>query len=156
MNINETNKFPIGTHKQQCIGPCFPENTILINPLTLVMGSADNPVCPVLPWNNNGQIEYFDQCEKPISAKKAKQISLNYVVPIVHFNCEYFLKTYYDLYSFEVIEDAGNKIESEYLPKKRARKFKRNLDLKGLFYTIWKIDTYFILSELNENSTELN
>ena len=61
-----------------------------------------------------------------------------------------------DLYSFEVIDDAGNKIESEYLPKKRARKFKRNLDLKGLFYTIWKIDTYFILSELNENSTELN
>ena len=90
MNINEINKFPMGTHKQQCIGPCFPENTVLINPLTLVMGEADKPSCSVLPWNNNGKIEHFDNCDNPIDKKDVEQISLNYVVPIVHFNCEYF------------------------------------------------------------------
>jgi len=101
MNINEINKFPMGTHKQQCIGPCFPENTVLINPLTLVMGEADKPSCSVLPWNNNGKIEHFDNCDNPIDKKDVEQISLNYVVPIVHFNCEYFLKTYYDIFSFD-------------------------------------------------------
>lgn len=105
MNLNKINKFPIGSHKQQCIGPCFPANTILINPLTLVMGSANNPACSVLPWNDNGQIEHFDKCDNPIDKKQAKEFSLNYVVPVVHFSCEYFLKTYYDIFSFEEAMD---------------------------------------------------
>lgn len=101
MNLDEINKFPISKNKQQCIGPCFPPGMVLINPLTLTIGSAENPACPTLPWTKDNQMEYFDDCENPINKDKAKAIQLNYIVPIVHFNCEYFLKTYYDIFSFE-------------------------------------------------------
>lgn len=101
MESNKINTYPLSKNNQQCIGPCYPKNVIINNPLTLNYAYTDENACPTLPWYSMGKVEYFAGCDDPISLDKVNEFNFNYIVPMVNFNCEYFLKTYYDIFSFE-------------------------------------------------------
>lgn len=102
MNPDNIKKFPISINKHQCIGPCFPGKFELFNPLTIEIGKSMDPTCPTIPWvDENNLSNSFDECQDPIDIEEARKIKRKYIIPIVNFNCEYFLKTYYDIFSFE-------------------------------------------------------
>lgn len=106
MNSNKnTKKFPISINNQQCIGPCYPSNKIVLHPITLNYLTNKEPFCPTLRWYDERDHQYknADICLIPSDTTKMdqQQIDLDLIVPTFYFNCEYFLKAYYDIYSFE-------------------------------------------------------
>lgn len=106
MNITDKNikKYPVSINNQQCVGPCYPANKIILHPITLNYLTSKEPFCPTLRWYDEKEHQYknADICLIPSDSNiDQQQIDTNLVVPTFYFNCEYFLKAYYDIYSFE-------------------------------------------------------
>ena len=45
-----------------CVGPCYPADTIYYNPLNLVPIKANYPTCPILPQQKDNKTIYADKC----------------------------------------------------------------------------------------------
>lgn len=105
----DIDKFPISVNNQQCIGPCYPPETPVLHPISLNLISGEtHPFCPTFEWFNEklGSYQQTDICLVPSDISQSQeQIDLNLVVPIFHFSCEYFLKAYYNIFSFEGATD---------------------------------------------------
>jgi hypothetical protein len=99
-------KYPISINNKQCIGPCYEPGTYIIHPITLsYLTHKNKPFCPTMHWfdEKNKTSMNADICIIPSSKEDIDrhQIELSFIVPTFSFNCDYFLKTYYDIFSFE-------------------------------------------------------
>lgn len=99
-------KYPTSINNKQCIGPCYEPGTYIIHPITLsYLTHKEKPFCPTMHWfdEKNKASMNADICVIPSSKEDIDrhQIELSFIVPTFSFNCDYFLKTYYDIYSFE-------------------------------------------------------
>ena len=117
MEQSSNSKFPISVNNKQCIGPCYEPGTIIIHPITLnYLTNKQRPFCPTILWYNEESKLYEDgdQClvASKLSTLDKENIELSYIVPTIYFNCEYFLKVYYDIYSFESAIDWITNIKS--------------------------------------------
>jgi hypothetical protein len=169
-------KFPISVNNQQCVGPCYQPGTPVIHPISLNLISAkDHPFCPTFEWYNEKTKEYqqTDVCTAPSDISQMQQeINLNLVVPMFHFSCEYFLKAYYNIYSFEgatdwVYNNSRAPINSQLRILNCAWKvFGSNVDIindqlinfySNLIKTIWmkniypKVSKFIYIDETNNN-----
>lgn len=104
-NLNQK-KFPKSITGRQCIGPCYESNKYIMHPINLTyVTDKEKPFCPTHEWRNEktGKNEIIDICLIPSKADdiNKQQIELNFIVPTFEFSCEYFLKTFYNIYSFE-------------------------------------------------------
>jgi len=112
MEQNETTnrKYPKSTRKFQCLGPCYQPGTKVIHPTYLdIVTDTAKPFCPVKEW------EYVDEttgkkrelstdtCFNPTKNTNLSnsELELNILIPYIDFDCEYFLKIYYNIFSFE-------------------------------------------------------
>lgn len=100
-------RFPISINNQQCIGPCYPANEYITHPVNLdtVYLEENKPFCPTMPWKSReGElIKVVDECLKPdnMNSYTYEEIVLNYVAPNLSYTDKSFLKTLYDIASFE-------------------------------------------------------
>ena len=106
----------------QCLGPCYKPGTVIIHPLALeYVTDNQDPFCPVKEWihklpNGSTVTQNTDICHNPTNDKNIskKELEMNMLIPYIDFNCEQFLKIYYNIYSFG---DAMNWLEkNEYTP----------------------------------------
>jgi len=104
------NKYPKSKNNFQCLGPCYQPNTLVVHPITLeYVTDKDNAFCPVKEWlqadNKTGKkiSKLTDTCFKPTESKSitGKELEMNIILPHIDFNCEQFLKIYYNIYTFE-------------------------------------------------------
>jgi hypothetical protein len=106
---NLSKKYPISVHNRQCIGPCYPANENIVHPITLTGITRKKPFCPVDQWLNEEtkQWEFTDECYLPSKGTKDQEQKMEYnlLVPTFNFNCEYFLKIFYNIFSFETAID---------------------------------------------------
>lgn len=120
MKDNNIKKFPIGLNNKQCIGPCYAPGTFILHPITLnSITDKEKPFCPTFNWYDETSNVYkdIDNCLIPSSKDEINQYQtdLSFTVPTFYFNCEFFLKSYYDIYSFEnVIEWINSKSQPLY------------------------------------------
>ena len=92
----------------QCLGPCYKPGTIIIHPLVLeYVTDNEQPFCPVKEWEMitpTGQKhrQNIDGCRNPVAEKNIskKELEMNMLIPYIDFNCEQFLKIYYNIFSF--------------------------------------------------------
>lgn len=98
-------KFSNGLSGQQCIGPCYPANSRVLHPITLELQSRHKPFCPTMEWFDEREKldRWTDNCLIPDQDKDIDydQLNIDYVLPTLGINSEIFLKSYYDVYSFE-------------------------------------------------------
>lgn len=98
-------KFPISINNQQCLGPCYKQGEYIMHPITLAyITDLKNPFCPTQEWiDKNGNVQSLDTCLVPTDKSQIDdaQIEQSFLSPTFHFNSEYFLKSYYNIYSFE-------------------------------------------------------
>lgn len=118
MSVKEINNIK-GINNQPCLGPCYPKGTIVLHPVYLFpITDNEKPFCPTFQWNNNNnnnEKKHHDTCEKTaVNNKTNKDIELLYAIPNFGFDCAYFLKNYYDIYSFEGALDWLNENNSIY------------------------------------------
>jgi hypothetical protein len=107
--MNDSKTYPKGIHNKQCIGPCYEPNTYTIHPQTLkLMTHATDPICPTEQWiyknpQKGEETLYHDICENPTDMNKINtdNLELDIFVPKFNFNCEIFLKLYYNITSFD-------------------------------------------------------
>jgi hypothetical protein len=106
MDLMNEKKYPISKNKHQCIGPCYYENTPFVNPITGQYFTLDNPACPIYDEEIiDGKVEnvYVDTCNKPTVSKTTKDESLEIqmALPFFALDTSFFLRKYYNIYSFE-------------------------------------------------------
>lgn len=116
-------KYNKSKNNLQCLGPCYHPNTLVIHPITLeYITDKENFFCPVKEWvykdkESGKNISLLtDVCYKPTKLKDddSRELEMNIILPYIDFNCEQFLKIYYNIFSFE---DAVEWISSKkYLP----------------------------------------
>ena len=97
-------KLPIGLHGRQCIGPCYPAKKRTLHPITLQnTTNEDRPFCHTMEWydKTDNENKWIDTCLIPDKDFEYSQMNIDYVMPSLGINSEYFLKSYYDVYSFE-------------------------------------------------------
>lgn len=103
-------KYPTSIHNKRCIGPCLGKNEWWTHPITLeLITNKDQSFCVTEPWfdEKTKRNRMQDECYLPINKPliPVQQLELNMIVPTFHFSCEYFLRVYYDIYSFESAVD---------------------------------------------------
>lgn len=120
MNDKVSNKknFPISSHGHQCVGPCYPKNTVIIHPVTLQLLTYDDAFCPISLQEYNGK-EYknaLDTCFNPIDIKNIsnENIQESIINPTIDFNCKYFLSIYNNIFTYDdfIVWLTKNKKES--------------------------------------------
>lgn len=105
-------KFPKSKNNFQCLGPCYPANTLVIHPTYLeTVTDKNHAFCNVNEWEYVDPVtgkkkdEITDMCTNPIDARDIKKISKeiesHMLTPFIEFSAEHFLKMYYNIYSFE-------------------------------------------------------
>lgn len=104
--MNNNKKYPKSKKKFQCLGPCYYPNTMVIHPITLELTTnKKDPFCPVNEYYNKDhkRNEIIDLCYNPTEKKdlNKEELELNMLLPFIDFNTEMFLKTLYNIYSFE-------------------------------------------------------
>lgn len=102
--MNNIKKKKIGVHGQQCIGPCYKANTGIIHPITFESITHDKTFCPTMNWTNNKNDKvWIDEClvADDIKSYTTEEKLLDYLIPTFGLTCESFLKTYYNIFSFE-------------------------------------------------------
>jgi len=106
MNNNSEKKYPKSLSGKQCIGPCYQAGTWILHPVTLEYYRAtDKSFCPTGPYEDKRcppkNICNIDDCHPVTSDINENEIHVNMVLPTLDFTCEYFLKVYYEIFSFE-------------------------------------------------------
>ena len=107
--IKPKTRYPLSKGGRKCIGPCFGAGRFIIHPQSLDYVSSRVPFCPVADYEytdpKTGKIELrrIDECYFPTEEQDTSQreIEMNILVPTIDFNCDQFLKIYYNIYSFE-------------------------------------------------------
>ena len=143
-NNNDNKKYPKSKNNFQCLSSCYKPNTWIIHPITLeYVTDQKNPFCAVNEWEytdpETGQKFNIltDQCYNPSENAKItpKELEMNILIPTIDFNCEHFLKIYYEIFSFDDIAKFLEK--AKYIPygtKKRIldcgwKAYSKNLDI---------------------------
>ncbi len=110
-NKNIDNTYPISKNNRQCIGPCYNPNKFIIHPinLTFVTGPKDKPFCPTNNYevNENGK-KYkssVDVCFKETDYINNNQIQMDILNPMINFDHELFLASYYNILTYENLID---------------------------------------------------
>ncbi|QKF93777.1 hypothetical protein QKU48_gp0319 [Fadolivirus algeromassiliense] len=102
MSINRDKKdYQISKNGRQCIGPCYEPNKWVVHPLTLsIVTNNYNPFCTTKEWfDEKGKSHQTDECYE-VSADGYIDVG-TFMIPESQFTCQYFLKTYYNIISFE-------------------------------------------------------
>jgi hypothetical protein len=103
-------KYPKSNSGKDCLGPCYEPMTRVIHPITLDFVTHKNlPFCPTDQWEykdpNTGKKSQLimDICMNPTSKNDIgkEDTEMNILIPKFNFNCEYFLKYYYKLDTFD-------------------------------------------------------
>lgn len=113
MNNSDNIKFPKSQSGLQCLSPCYPADLSTIHPITLRYYKPNFPYCHVtynVNENPNG-INEVDRCYNPISMKDYNNLSVDILIPMIDFNCNYFLVIFYNIKNLEE--------GMEYIEKKR-------------------------------------
>lgn len=106
MDIDHKNKYPISKNNMQCVGPCYEAGTWIVHPITLdYVRNQDLPFCPVNVYEEIDHVtkksvsRITDVCYVPTSKKDVseKELENNIIIPQIPFNCNQFLKLYYDI-----------------------------------------------------------
>jgi len=104
--LNIEKKFPKSVNNRQCLAPCFKPGVFITHPITL--HSMTHPVksfCPTEQWwdETYKRHKFIDECYLPTGREEdqKEKIEHNILIPTFIFNCESFLKLYYDISSFE-------------------------------------------------------
>lgn len=108
MNNEDKNKFPKSQSGLQCLSPCYPADLPTLHPITLRYHTSDLPYCHVTNKVNedgtdnihNG-INEIDTCFNPISINEYKKLNVDILIPILNFNCKYFLVVFYNIKNLE-------------------------------------------------------
>lgn len=121
--MDNITKYSKTKNNYQCIGPCYPANTMVIHPTQLeFVTEGPLPFCPIaeIMYNDPKTGETYrkstDTCYNPIEKNNLNktQIELNMLTPYVDFNPEQFLNIYYGIHSFD---EAMNWIDdNQHLP----------------------------------------
>jgi len=103
-------RYPKSKNNYQCIGPCYQPGTMVVHPTQLeFVTETALPFCPIEqifiddPITGEVVKKSTDICYNPIeknSIDKA-QLEINILTPHIDFNSEYFLKIYYNIFSFD-------------------------------------------------------
>lgn len=113
MNNIDNMKFGKSQSGLQCLSPCYPADLSTIHPITLRYYNANFPYCHVNNKINSetNDIEDIDKCFNPISADDYGKLNVDILIPLIDFNCNYFLVIFNNIKS---LEDG-----MEYLDKKK-------------------------------------
>ena len=130
-NLSQKNKesqnYPKSTDNKQCVGPCYYPDTTVVHPITLnYVNNKDYAFCPIyieeLDKNGNKIVIETGKCNIPTEKFDIsnKNTEYNLLIPHIDLNAEYFLKKYYNIYTFEQMLDWLNNMK--YTPiKTRSR-----------------------------------
>jgi hypothetical protein len=88
----------------KCIGPCYRENTYIKHPVTKNIVTMKHNFCPINPTTVNDNVIEVDECENITGS-----FDNNINIFRGHFNYSNFLKTFYNISSFQ---DAINYINT--------------------------------------------
>lgn len=104
-------KYPKSKHGYQCLGPCFPPGATTVHPISLEhITNNHNPFCPIKlidtinPLTQRHEIKSHDECFQASVSKdyfNKSEYERNIVMPVMDFSEEYFLKTIYNINSFD-------------------------------------------------------
>lgn len=101
--------YPKSINGKQCIGPCYFKGTNMSHPVSLdEIVDATHDFCPVNPYihvdskTGKRKIVDFATCYPP-TARKEHIDEINLLSPLITFDSEYFIKTYYKLFSLDDI-----------------------------------------------------
>ncbi len=101
---SSNNKLPLSDKGYQCIGPCYPPNTIFYHPINLGAILLENEkVCPVDVYDNVSKNKiFFDKCEKTEVTENYRDFDIfDDTIQIATTN-QQFLR---QIYSINTIED---------------------------------------------------
>lgn len=127
-------KYPLSVVGRQCIGPCYYANTVASHPISLEEITANTNFCPTdkFLYKKDGKvlIGKIDECEFPTARKSSEDVDLNFIIPTITFDSEYFIKIYYKLNSLE--ETINWLDENKIIPfKTRERVFNNSMVVYG-------------------------
>lgn len=104
-------------NNMMCLGPCIEPGRSIMHPVYLTyVTDKTKPFCATNQWFNNGERMIIDECELPKSKKKESVAikEINYLIPTFYFNCQDFLKNYYNINNYDQgIEYIYNSIKKE-------------------------------------------
>jgi len=137
--------FPISKNGIKCIGPCFKKGTPFTHPeLLYKIVNYERDVCPTNKFiDEDNNIGAIDECNNPTPNIKSfkNDLGLLAITPSINFNGNYFLKIYYNIFSFD---DAITWIQSnKHLPKKTINRI-LNLSIYEYLNDDSIIDSRFI------------
>ena len=92
-------KYPKSKAGHQCLTPCYEPNTWIIHPQSLeYLSDKEKPFCSISITDKG---ETIDECYVPTKTEdfSRKDIEMNILVPKIDFNCNHFLKIYYNITS---------------------------------------------------------
>ena len=98
-------KYPKSKSGHRCLTPCYEPDTWVIHPQSLdYISHGKSPFCPISITDKG---DFMDECYVPTNTEDFSRadIEMNILVPKIDFNCNHFLKMYYN------IESAGNAID---------------------------------------------
>src|SRR5687767_8695261 len=115
MDATTKHKFPKSINNQQCIGPCYKAGTLMLHPITLTYFSHPQyNICPTYEWYDKTEKtnKIVDKCFVPSKEEDISKyhVDLSFIEPEFGFTCDFFLKTCYNVYSFESALDVISNI----------------------------------------------
>jgi len=107
--VEKKNTYPKSKKGHQCLGPCYYPNTLVVHPLYFTVETSDKSFCPTTkykyidPVSGNEYKETKDYCQNPTSHQNVpiEELQQDIITPRIMHNADDFLKTYYDIYSFD-------------------------------------------------------
>jgi len=100
MNFN--NSFQTTKNNNKCIGPCYPENYLYYNPLTLDAIIANKKSCAIEP-NNENNYKIVDECNK--IDKNYKEFNIFENDYKIAYNDDTFLRQIYEINNLNELHD---------------------------------------------------
>ena len=101
----DTPGFPKSKDGLQCIGPCYPPDSMVMHPITLKYITAGNnlPFCPIdLIRTAEGTKKTIAECDLD-PTQTIKEAEESYLYPSLSFDSEIFLRYFYGLNSLEAV-----------------------------------------------------
>jgi hypothetical protein len=103
--MNNYHKYPKSKSGNQCLGPCTKPGEFVLHPISLDYITEPNvQFCPIEykeDLKNPGSFITVEECYNLSDNNQEQNLDLNILFPKVQFDCAYFLKLYYKIYSFE-------------------------------------------------------